>query len=141
MLKIDYTVFIQIANFLVLLFILSIILYKPIRKILGQRKAEIDSFQTLIEELQAKFDKHTKELEENMVGARKEGYKEKENLKDAGVEVEKKTVQEALSSAEEKIGSAREEIERDAVNARQSLEDEIKLFSQELAEKILGRSI
>ncbi len=141
MLKIDYTVFIQIANFLVLLFILSIILYKPIRKILGQRKAEIGSFQNLIEELQAKFDKDTKELEENMVGARKEGYKEKENLKDAGVEVEKKTLQEALSSAEETIGSAREEIGRDAVNARQSLEDEIKLFSQELAEKILGRSI
>ena len=76
-----------------------------------------------------------------MIGARKEGYKEKENLKNTGLEEEKKMLQGAISSAEEKIGTAKEEIQRNAVNARQSLENEIRLFSQELAEKILGRSV
>ncbi len=41
MLEINNTLIIQIANFLVLLFLLNIILYKPIRKILGQRQEEM----------------------------------------------------------------------------------------------------
>lgn len=141
MLKIDYTLFIQVANFLVLLFILNIILYRPIRKILGQRKAEISSFETMIEDFQNRSDNEAKELEENKKGARNEGYKEKETLRNAGFDEEKKMVQEAIASGEERIGKAKEEIQRDAVEARQSLENEIKLFSQELAEKMLGRSI
>jgi F-type H+-transporting ATPase subunit b len=141
MLKIDYTLFIQIANFLVLLFILNMILYRPIRKILGQRNAEISSFETTIEDFQNRSHKDAKELEENMRGARNQGYKEKENLKNVGLEEEKKMVQEAISLGDERVGKAKEEIQRDAGDARQSLENEIELFSQELAEKILGRSI
>ncbi len=45
MLNIDGTMFLQIANFLVLLFILNLILFRPIRKILAQREDEMNSRQ------------------------------------------------------------------------------------------------
>ena len=141
MLKIDYTLFIQIANFLVLLMILNILLYRPIRKILGQRKEEIDSYEKMIGEFQEKSAGNAKELEENKIGARKEGYKAKEDLKVAGLEREKGMVQDAISSTMEKIEKAKQDVDDQMANVRQSLENEIGAFSTELAEKILGRSV
>jgi F-type H+-transporting ATPase subunit b len=41
MVSIDGSLFIQIVNFIFLIFILNIILYKPIRKVLIQRKEKI----------------------------------------------------------------------------------------------------
>ena len=101
----------------------------------------MNSLQDMIEDFQARFNQNQKELERNTVNARKEGSKEKENLKIVGNEEEKKMLQEAISESEVKIGQAKEEIQSDTVDARKSLESEIELFSQELAAKILGRSI
>jgi F-type H+-transporting ATPase subunit b len=137
----NYTVFIQVANFLVLLFLLNIILYRPIRRIVGRRRDEMNSYQTMIEDFHNRFDMNTKELEESTRAARNEGYKAKESHKHSGLEEEKRTLQDALSSAQQKVGKAKEEIGSGAAAARQSLESEIKIFSQELAEKILGRSM
>jgi F-type H+-transporting ATPase subunit b len=137
----NFTLVFQIANFLFLLFVLNIILYRPIRKILGQRGNEVVSFQEMIEDFQSKSEKGAKTLEENMAGARSQGFKEKESLKGAGIEEEKVMLQQALSSAEERIGKAKGEIDQDTAQARRSLEEEVRVFSQELAEKILGRSI
>ena len=137
----NITVLFQIANFLILLFILNLIVYRPIRKILGRRGDEVISFQDMIEDFQNRSEKEAKTLQENMAGARSQGFKEKENLKNAGLEEEKVMVQGAISAAEEKIGKAKGEIDQDTAQARQSLEAEVKEFSKELAEKILGRSI
>jgi F-type H+-transporting ATPase subunit b len=137
----NFTLVFQIANFLFLLFILNIILYRPIRKILGQRGNEVVSFQGMIEDFQSRSEKGAKSLEENMATARSQGFKEKESLKRAGIEEEKVMLQQAISSAEEKIGKAKGEIGQDTAQARRSLEEEVRVFSQELAEKILGRSI
>jgi F-type H+-transporting ATPase subunit b len=137
----NITVLFQITNFLLLLFLLNIIVYRPIRKILGQRGDEVISYQEMVEDFQSRSEKDAKTLEENVAGARSEGFREKESLKSAGLEEEKLMLQEAVSSAEEKIGKAKGEIDRNTVQARQSLEEEVRVFSQELAEKILGRSI
>jgi F-type H+-transporting ATPase subunit b len=137
----NFTLVVQIANFLFLLFILNIILYRPIRRVLGQRGDEVVSFQEMIEDFQSRSEKGAKALEENMAGARSQGFKEKESLKRAGIEEEKVMLQQAISSADEEIGKAKGEIDQDTAQARRSLEEEVKVFTQELAEKILGRSI
>jgi F-type H+-transporting ATPase subunit b len=141
MLNIDYTLIIQIVNFLFLLFILNIILYRPIRKILSQRREEMLSFEGMISEFEEKSNESGKALEKNEVGARKEGLKEKEALKGAGSEQEKAMIKDATSQASEKVDQARDEITRSLVSAQQSLEKELAFFSKELAEKILGRNI
>jgi len=141
MLKIDYTLFIQIANFLFLLFVLNILLFRPVRKILGRRAEEINSSKSMMGDFQNRAARYEKELEENIAGARREGYKEKEDLKEEGLELEKELLQDATSSSGEKIGEAKQQIKSVADHVRQSLENEVVVFSKELAEKILGRSI
>ena len=89
MLKLDYSVFIQIANFLILIFILNIVLYRPIRRILGQRKDEMNTLQGATGDYQSKAARYAEQLEENMAGARREGYKEKEEKRAEGLDLEK----------------------------------------------------
>ncbi|MBF0398955.1 MAG: ATPase, partial [Desulfobacterales bacterium] len=49
MIKIDASLFIQIINFLFLIWVLNLLLYKPIRNILIQRKDKIKNMETSIE--------------------------------------------------------------------------------------------
>ncbi len=141
MLEINNTLIIQIINFLVLLFLLNIILYKPIRKILGQRQEEMRTSEETIEDLTDKSSQLNEELGQNTSAARKDGFKEKEDRKNEGRDEEAKMVQQTIDSVGEKITKAKGDIENNMAGLRQSLEKEVSLFSQELAEKVLGRSI
>ena len=147
MLEIQYSLWppgslwIQVANFLLLIFLLNIILYRPIRKILGERRGEMGSFESAIEDFRNKSTRYEKDLHESEIGARREGHQEKEALKSEGLEEEKGLLDEVTSTAEEKISKAKEEIEHRALDVRKSLEAEVADFSKDLAEKILGRSV
>ena len=137
----DYTLFIQIANFLFLIFLLNIIAYRPIRAILDKRKKEMSSDIKTAGDLKQKTEEYSKELEENMSETRKEGIKEKDNLKDQGVEQEREMLKEAYLSIEENIEKARENIRVRMHQVSETLQNEMEIFSRELAEKILGRGI
>lgn len=137
----DYTLFVQIANFLILLVVLNAILYRPIRRILKNRREEMGAFQNKIQELEGKFTSYTKRIQEGTAEARKEGLKEKGSLKKNGQEEEKQMLREASSRASGQIGDARKEMEERLKEVRLSLEKEMALFSKELAEKVLGRSL
>jgi F-type H+-transporting ATPase subunit b len=141
MLKIDLSLFIQIANFLLLLFLLNIFLYRPIRRVLNRRRDETDSLQKTIEDYHDRSDRNERGIEEGVVQARKDGFEEKENLKGQALEEEKAILREAVSSVEEKKAEANRELGNKMADVKKILEDQVAEFSQELAEKILGRSI
>ena len=141
MLNIDGTLFIQIVNFILLLLVLNLILFRPIRKVLARREDEMNSRQTTIDEFQEQAEKNEKDIEEGVVEARKEGYAEKEALKTQGLEGERDILQEAGGGVEQKLNVAKQEIESKIAVARKTLEDQVAGFSDELAQKILGRSI
>jgi F-type H+-transporting ATPase subunit b len=141
MLNIDGTLILQIANFLVLLVVMNIVLYKPIRGILAKRDEEMASRQKMIDGYQGRVEDNEAAIENGMVSARKEGYQEKEALKAQGQEEEKGVLQEAGAAVERKLTAAKQEIETKITAARETLESEISGFSNELAEKILGRSV
>ncbi|MFC1823351.1 ATP synthase F0 subunit B [Thermodesulfobacteriota bacterium] len=147
MLEIDYslwppgTLWFQIANFLLLLYLLNTILFKPIRNILNKRKNEEDSLQEVIEDLQSKTGQYASDLEENVSAARREGFQEKENFKAEGLGEEKDVMNAANASAEDKITKAQEEIEDRMAQALESLRQEVDHFSRDLAERMLGRNL
>jgi len=141
MLNINGTLILQIANFLVLLLILNLILFKPIRRILSQREEEFQSRRKVIDDYQSRAQQIQKDIEEGKVLARKEGYTAKEMLKNQALEEEKGILQEAGSAVEQKLTAAKKDIEAKTAAAREALEGQIASFSKELAQKVLGRSI
>ncbi|MEJ2587242.1 MAG: ATP synthase F0 subunit B [Deltaproteobacteria bacterium] len=141
MLDINGTLILQIANFLVLLLLMNVILYRPIRRMLSQRAEEMAGRESSIEALKEKAGRYQEDIEEGMVAARKEGYNKKEALKAEGLAEEKGFLQEASASVEQKMSAARKDMENKTAEVRKALEEQIADFSNELAEKILGRSV
>jgi len=141
MLQIDQSLLIQMGNFLLLVFLLNIFLYRPIRRIIAQRGEEMGSLEHAIREYQGKAEENEKGIQEHMVQARKEGFQVKESLKMEGLEKERRILQESGSTAEQKISKARSEIDEQVKDVRKILDEQVAVFSKELAEKILGRNV
>ena len=136
-----YAVLIQIISFLVLIFFLNIIVYRPIRGILNKRSEEMVSSSSATDEWNRKIVKYSSEIEENMDSTRKQGLKERISLRNNGLATEKELLQNAYSQVEEVLEKAKDEIKEKVNSARVSLQNEMASFSNELAEKILGRNL
>jgi F-type H+-transporting ATPase subunit b len=141
MLEINSSLFVQVANFLILILLMNLFLYKPIRDILRRRNEEMNRLEGLISDLGAKSDQQRNRIEEALTQARKEGYQEKEGLKGVGLKEERALTLEAGAKAEAKVGQAKSEIEVKIEEVRKALEDQVSMFSKELAQKVLGRTI
>jgi F-type H+-transporting ATPase subunit b len=139
MLTIDYTLIIQLLNFLLLILLLNIIVFRPVRKMLNKRKEEMSSDVESTQGWGQKAERYSEELRANISNVRKNGIKEKEVLKSEGLEAEKKMLKDTYSIVEDKTSKAMAELEKKRIKARDSLEKEIKGFSTDLVQKFLGR--
>jgi len=137
----DWTLFLQMGNFILLIFILNAILYKPIRQILIERKNKIQGYKEGIDTLQQDASESEKSFQAKISEARQQGVREKENLKQAGQDEEKQITDEINRKAQAELEAVRAQIVKDAEDARRGLEKEIEVFSGTIFEKILGRAV
>jgi F-type H+-transporting ATPase subunit b len=137
----DVSLLVQIANFLIIIWVLNIILYKPIRNILIQRKEKITSLEQNIEKLNEDTSEKNGAYLSGIKDARVRGLNEKEALLKEGSEEEKRIVEQINLKAQANLAEVREKITRDAQNVRKSLSKEIDTFANAISEKILGRTV
>ncbi len=137
----DGSLIIQIANFLLIIWIMNLILYRPIRNILRQRREKIEglelSIETYHENAQEKDDAFAAGIKE----ARARGLKEKESLLQAAAEDEKQIIEDVNAKAQAELAEIREKIAKDADAARSSLQEKVDEFADEICQKILGRTV
>ena len=137
----DMSVFIQIANFLFLILVLNIILYKPIRGILIQRKEKIKSLESGIDTFQADARENEESYISGIKKARALGLKEKQSLVDAAMEQEKAIVDKIHRQAQADLAQIREKVAKEATAAKAQLLKEVDGFANAISEKILGRAV
>ena len=137
----DWTLFVQVANFVFLIFVLNAILYKPIRQILIERKKKIQGYKEGIETLQQDASESEQAFQAKISEARQQGVQEKGVLKQAGEEEQKRVTDEINRKAQAELEAVRAQIAKDAEAARRGLEKEIETFSGTIVEKILGRAV
>ncbi len=141
MIKVDVSVFIQIANFLFLVWAMNVVLYKPIRKMLLQRKERINTLAQNIEN----YEKEAKEKDDayasGIKDARIEGQREKEILLLSAQNMEKQLIEKINKKAQEDLVQMRDKITKDAENVRTSLQNEVDAFAAAIGQKILGRVV
>ena len=139
MVSVDGSIVLQIANFLLLIWILNMVLYKPIRKILLERKEKMVGMQSDIDgsaqQVQSKEDAYL----EGVRQARAAGQKEKEALMQAAVDEEKAIIGKINEAAQSELKDVREKITQEMGTVKAALEDEIDAFSDAIGQKILGR--
>jgi F-type H+-transporting ATPase subunit b len=137
----DISLLVQIANFLIIIWVLNIVLYRPIRKILIERKEKITSLEQNVEKLNEDAAGKDEAFLAGIKDARTRGLKEKDVLLKEGAEEEKKIVEQINQKAQANLAEVRDKIEKDAQNVRASLNKEIDTFANAISEKILGRAV
>ena len=137
----DWTVLIQMANFLFLIWVLNIILYKPIRKVLLQRKEKITGLEESIEAFQKDVQDKEEAYASGIREARFKGLQEKDQLLNLASEEEKKIIGQINDKAQAELAKVREDIAKDAEAVRQSLLSEVDEFAKAIGQKILGRAV
>jgi F-type H+-transporting ATPase subunit b len=137
----DWTLFLQMGNFILLILILNAILYKPIRQMLIERKKKIQGYKEEVDGLKQGATESEQTFQGKMSEARQQGVQEKEALKQAGEEEQRRLTAEITEKAQAELAAVCAQIAKDAEDARRGLEKEIKVFSGAIAEKILGRAV
>ncbi len=141
MINIDQSLIFQIVNFLLLMLILNTLLYRPIRNILKQRADKVGLLEEEAKKAQTDRIQKEEDYQNQLQQARKAGFEQKNIFKLQGQEAEKKLFQEANLKAEAELSLNRQKVAQQVEEARKKLSGEVANFSQEIAQKILGRTI
>ena len=141
MINLDITLVIQMINFLLLLFVLNLILFRPIRKIIKERNQIVETFNSDIASLTGEAQASMEEFEEKLLAARKEGVGRVQSMKDEGEQAEVELIAATTQEVQAKIEEARKKVASDIQDARTELQKQVQIFSVAVTEKILGRSI
>jgi F-type H+-transporting ATPase subunit b len=141
MINLDITLVIQMINFLILLFVLNLILFRPIRKIIKERNQIVETFNSDIASLTGEAQASMEEFEEKILETKKEGVGRVQSMKDEGEQAEVELIATTTQEVQARIEEARKKVASDIQDARTELQKQVQTFSVAVTEKILGRSI
>ena len=141
MVEINLTIVVQVIQFLILVFILNRLLFKPIGQVLAERQQKITSWeektQNLQETARLNLEKYENQLTEERLKARESQEQLTRELKEKEDENIKAVSEKAALIVAETQQALEQERERLRVEPRQ----QAKELSQILAEKVLGRGL
>jgi F-type H+-transporting ATPase subunit b len=135
------TLIISIINFLIIIFALNHILYKPIRQILLKRKEMFDGLDRNIKASLADADEKDLAYGAGLKSARAKGLKEKEAFLQSAAEEERRIIDGINRKNQENLAGVQAKIATDAEAAKASLIEEVDVFAESISRKILGRGV
>jgi len=141
MIDIDWTLFAQIINFLLLVFLLNVVLFRPIRNALRERQAKVLAQEAEINLLTDQGRSLEDEILEELAAARRAGAGARETLKQEGAQAEATLLDEVKRQVEVEWATVEKKIKADMAKARASLQTQAQSFAQLVATKILGREL
>ncbi|MHB8708446.1 MAG: ATP synthase F0 subunit B [Desulfuromonadales bacterium] len=141
MIKLDWTLLLQFANFMILLVVLNVLLFKPLRNVLAARKATIDGDLAKARSLDEQIQAQVAEYEVKLQGARQRGSQERLALRQAAQAEEARLLGTANEKATQRLQVLKEQVAGEAEAARQGLRGETEALARQIAGKVLGRSV
>nr|WP_320192012.1 ATPase [uncultured Desulfobacter sp.] len=136
----DISAVYQMVNFLVLLFLLNLVLYKPIRKVILERKAKVGTLNSGVETASANLEKQKDDYKEGLKQARGEGLKHKEVFIEEASAQEKEIITRINQKAQANFAQIKAQVAEETEQARKALEAEVEVYAKAIGEKILGRA-
>jgi len=140
MIDLDWTFFMQLVNFLIILTVLNLILYRPIRGIIKKRAEVMSEKLGTIEDFAAKAEAKLESYKTALSGTRVEAQQLRVALKTEGVAVESSVLAEAGAEAAEKVAAARKEIDGQKQAALKALREGVASHAKNVADKVLSKA-
>jgi F-type H+-transporting ATPase subunit b len=140
MIDLNITFVVQFINFLIILFVLNFILFRPIRGIIKKRTDLMADQLNAIERFTTQAKSKMGNYESSLNEARVQGKDIRGQYREEGYVVEKGMVEAASSEAAANLGTARERIAKEKQSAQGALSGKVEQYAQLATAKILGQA-
>ena len=141
LITINATLLLQILHFIILMFILDRILFRPVLKIMDERRLfinrkrqELEDLKKEIEEMKAKFLKMEEEAK------RKASY-ERAQIREEGIKEAEKILQQSRDKVSLIKQDAEKKIEEELKKVKPLLSEQAKVVAEEIMQKIVGSKV
>ena len=137
----DYTLLVMMAIFIIFMFVLNALLYKPILSIIDRRKKQLEELDNEVRLFQESVEKRVAEYDEKLHLAKSKAA----DLKKEVIAEGSKEAQKVLDAVRNEIPAMAQEfqdkMEKEVAAARQVLQSQSRTLSVDIATKVLGRSV
>ncbi len=138
MLDLNITMLIQMVNFFIALYVLNVLLIRPIRAILQERRAKVDGLVDAADgferEAQERLDAYQAELSR----ARQEGSALRDAARSEGVKQQQEIVSAAGRTAQAELAKAQEAFRAEADATLNELKKQVSGLADKLATRVMG---
>jgi F-type H+-transporting ATPase subunit b len=125
------------ANFLGLMVVLNIILYKPLLKVFTEREDSTKGALKAAKDMDAKKEEGIARMNKELGEARKKAKDAFDTLRNEGLNSQKQALADAEAKAAGMLQKAREELQAEVARARQALKGDVEKFSDEIVRKLV----
>jgi F-type H+-transporting ATPase subunit b len=140
LISINETLIFQVISFLIFLFIINRIMFRPLRRVMHERETYIENVQNDIVAAQNQFEDLTHEIRAQEKKVRNEAFKQKGQLEAIGG----RQAAEIMSSTRKEINTLRAEAKKDVdaqiSEARKHVQKESEDLAKHIIEMVLARS-
>lgn len=130
-----------VIQFTVLLVLLTLVLYRPVTRMLDQRAAKIDESLQMAEKVKEESLRAEETVRAEIEAGRKEGMRLVSQAVETADRIKAEAREEARKEAEQAIAKARAEIARDREDSLNQLRSEFAELATRAAEKVIRQSL
>ena len=141
MLEFNITILFQFASYLFLLFALNLVLYRPLRAVMQNRRQTIEGGHKRARDLEGQIDERMAKYQQKLEKARQAGAIERADLKADAAKHETEILSAARADAMAKLQRIRSQVAKEADTARTKLQEDAQAHAALIASKVLGRSL
>jgi F-type H+-transporting ATPase subunit b len=139
--SLNITLLIQIALFLSFMFLLNQLLFKPMVRVLDERRERTEGRRKKAAQLDGEAESVLADYLKRIQDARADADRTRDQLARQGEAERQKIVEAAMVQAEKTVAEVRGRVRAEALEARKALEAEARALAEGVAEKILGRAM
>jgi len=141
LITINATLFHQLIAFLIFVFIMNRIMFRPLQGVMGERESLIEKIKLDTTDAAQEFERLTDELNTRELAARKEAHGIRKELEKLGSREASEILESTRQEIESKKEKAEDKINGQISNARKQLQNESKALAIDIMERLLERRL
>jgi F-type H+-transporting ATPase subunit b len=141
LISINETLIFQVISFLIFLFIMNRIMFRPLRRIMAERETYIENVQKDIIDAQNQFEDLTCQIQKQEKAVRDEAFEQQAKLEAAGNQQAAKILTSVHKEINASKEQARKNIDGQISAARKQIQKEAENLAKSIIETVLHRSL
>jgi len=141
LISINETLIFQVISFLIFLFIMNRILFRPLRRIMTERESYIENVQKDIIDAQNQFEDLTHQIQKQEKAVRYEAFEQQAKLEAAGNQQAAKILTSVRKEINASKEQARKNIDGQISVAKKHIQKEAEDLAKSIIETVLHRSL